>query len=220
MTDTRKKIQELSWVRIVDDDTDHNKATEFLLRCKGWQVISYTSAQSFLTEDVNSLPGCIVLDVHMPELSGLELQQIMKEREIILPIIFLTGYGDIDMAVNSMIEGAVDFLQKPVNPDRLLASVEKACTKSVSLSAPFVLMTEEEAKQRLKKLTAREIEILELVNQELPSRLIGERLGISERTVETHRTPHAKNFRHTAQRKSWSYSSLPVGNKFEAVGNY
>lgn len=124
----------------------------------------------------------------------------MKEREIVLPIIFLTGYGDIDMAVNTMIDGATDFLQKPVKADRLLSSVERACTKSVCVSHPLLLMTEDEAKQKLQSLTAREIEILRLVNKEYPSRVIGERLGISERTVETHRTSACKKLQtHSTQ---------------------
>lgn len=196
----KKRIQDASCIRIIDDDPDHNKAMEFLLTCKGWKVKCYSKATTFLTDDAFSVPGCIVLDVHMPDLTGLELQQIMKEREIILPIIFLTGYGDIDMAVNTMIDGATDFLQKPVKADRLLSSVEKACTKSVRVSHPLWVMTEDEAKQKLQSLTAREIEILRLVNKEYPSRVIGERLGISERTVETHRTSACKKLQtHSTQ---------------------
>ncbi|WP_443895024.1 response regulator transcription factor, partial [Parasutterella excrementihominis] len=107
---------------------------------------------------------------------------------------------DIDMAVNTMIDGATDFLQKPVKADRLLSSVERACTKSVCVSHPLLLMTEDEAKQKLQSLTAREIEILRLVNKEYPSRVIGERLGISERTVETHRTSACKKLQtHSTQ---------------------
>ena len=119
---------------------------------QGWRVKSYSRATTFLIEDPFSVPGRVVLDVHMPDLTGLELQQIMKEREIVLPIIFLTGYGDIDMAVNTMIDGATDFLQKPVKADRLLSSVERACTKSVCVSHPLLLMTEDEAKQKLQSL--------------------------------------------------------------------
>lgn len=189
---TKDKLQKLSCIRVIDDDIDHNRAVEFLLNCQKWEVKSYTSAKNFLIEDHYSRPGCIVLDIHMPELSGLELQHIMKTREINLPIIFLTGYGDIDMAVNSMIEGAIDFLQKPVNPNRLLASIEKACIRSVTLATPFDYLTEGEAKQKLQKLSEREMEVLKLINQNLSSRVIGERLGISERTVETHRASACK----------------------------
>lgn len=189
---SKDKLQKLSCIRVIDDDIDHNRAVEFLLNCQKWKVKSYTSARNFLIEDHYSQPGCIVLDIHMPELSGLELQQIMKTREINLPIIFLTGYGDIDMAVNSMIEGAIDFLQKPVNPNRLLTSIEKACSRSVTLATPFDYLTEGEAKQKLQKLSEREMEVLKLINQNLSSRVIGERLGISERTVETHRASACK----------------------------
>lgn len=109
---------------------------------------------------------------------------------------FLTGY--IDMAVNTTIEGATDFLQKSVKAARLLSSVVKACTKSVYVSLPILEMTGDEAKQKLQCLTAREIEILRLVDKKYPSRVIGERLGISERSVETHRTSACKNFRPTS----------------------
>lgn len=92
--------------------TQTTTSNGILLTCKGWRVKSYSRATTFLIEDPFSVPGCVVLDVHMPDLTGLELQQIMKEREIVLPIIFLTGYGDIDMAVNTMIDGADGFSSK------------------------------------------------------------------------------------------------------------
>lgn len=204
------KVRSNSWVRIIDDDPDHNKAMEFLLTCKGWKVKKYLSAADFLTEDRTSLPDCMVLDVHMPELTGLELQRVMKEREITLPIIFLTGYGDIDMAVNSILEGAVDFLQKPVNPERLLQSVEKACRQSIEASNPFLLLRADEAQLILKKLTERELEILKLVNKGMSSRVIGERLGISERTVETHRT--------SACKKLGTHTTAEILKLFEIAG--
>lgn len=177
---------------MIDDDLDHNKAMEFLLTRNGWQVKTYSRATEFLTEDINSHPGCIVLDVNMPELSGIHLQLVMKEREIALPIIFLTGNGDIDMAVNTILEGAVDFLQKPVKVPRLLASVEKACMRSVKVSDPLLFLTKENARNKLKLLTSREMEIMKFVQQGLTSKVIALRLGISERTVEAHRTSACK----------------------------
>ena len=205
-----KDLQKLTCIRIVDDDRDHNCAMEFLLKRKGWTVRSYLSAQDFLVEDSYSVPGCVILDVHMPELTGLQLQEIMSERKIMLPIIFLTGNGDIDMAVHSILGGAVDFLQKPVKTDRLFEAIEKACTKSAKNQNPFIFLSKEDANEQLKKLTSREVEILELVAKNFPSRVIGERLGISERTVEAHRT--------SACKKINTHSTLDILQLFEVAG--
>ena len=207
---TLSQLQKLTCIRIVDDDEDHNCAMEFLLTRKGWNVKSYLSSHSFLVEDRYSIPGCLVLDVHMPEVTGLQLQELMSERKIMLPIIFLTGNGDIDMAVHTILTGAVDFLQKPVNPKRLLDSIEKACVKSVKNQNPFVFLSKEDACSRLKNLTSREVEVLKLVAQDLPSRVIGERLGISERTVEAHRT--------SACKKINTHSTLDILQLFDLAG--
>ncbi len=186
MTDM-EKVKASALIRVVDDDQAHCAAMVFMLECKGWRVAAYTSAKAFLTEDPPSEPGCLILDVHMPEVTGLELQQELKKRGSRIPIIFLTGYGDVDMAVYTLHEGAVDFLQKPVNMERLVAAVEKTASASVVLAEPFRFMTADEARERLTAVTAREHEILRLSGQQLSSRQIGERLGISERTVESHR---------------------------------
>lgn len=100
-------------IRLVDDEVDQLAALEMLLVGQGWDVASYTGAKEFLTSDMPSRPGCLILDVRMPGISGLELQDEMNRREYPLPIIFLTGHGDIEMAVHTVREGARDFLQNP-----------------------------------------------------------------------------------------------------------
>lgn len=107
-------------IRLVDDEVDQLTALEMLLTGQGWDVAAYTGAREFLTSDMPSRPGCLILDVRMPGISGLELQDEMNRREYPLPIIFLTGHGDIEMAVHVVREGARDFLQKPVDPEKLL----------------------------------------------------------------------------------------------------
>ncbi len=191
-TATIEKIKRIALIRVVDDDEDHCSAVLFMLESHGWRARSYASAKDFLTEDVPSDPGCLILDVHMPNMSGLEMQYRLKETHAGVPVIFLTGYGDVDMAVHTMHEGAADFFQKPVKAERLLAAVEKAARASVTLLRPFVLMTADEAKGKLSALTARELQVMELSAVPLSSRLIGERLGISERTVESHKSSACK----------------------------
>ena len=109
-------------IRIVDDDEDMRESLSFLLESEGWQCAAYASAREFLIEDAGSVPGCLILDIRMPEMTGLELQQEMNRRKIFLPIVFLTGHGSIDMAVSAMKSGAVEFLQKPVDHARLLGA--------------------------------------------------------------------------------------------------
>lgn len=109
----------LAIVRIVDDNDEYRNSETFLLRMFGYNVADYSSALDFLEKDDPAIPGCLILDVKMPEMSGLELQKIMTEKELGLPTIFLTGHGDVEMAVNTLHRGASDFLLKPVAPERL-----------------------------------------------------------------------------------------------------
>ena len=191
MTDTTE-IQKHCLIRVVDDDIDHCKAMQFLLTCRGWKTTVYTGAEEYLRSDTPGVPGVLVLDVRMPEITGLELQSILKERSVKTPIIFLSGFGDIDMAVHTLHEGAVDFLQKPVNADRLTAAVEKAARQSLSATDPMLTISPKEAKERLAGLTERERQILELTGLRLASPAVGKRLGISDRTVQAHKGSAAK----------------------------
>ena len=173
-------------IRIVDDDEDMRESLSFLLESEGWKCAAYASAREFLIEDAASVPGCLILDVQMAGMTGIELQHEMNRRGNTLPIIFLTGHGDIDMAVTAMIDGAANFIQKPPESGKLLAAIETCVSQSLKnaegTSSPAVL------RQRLSLLTRRELEIAELVAAGLTSRQIAERLGISERTVEVHRS--------------------------------
>lgn len=179
------RVQKDALVRIVDDDDSLRDALRFVLETEGWTVADYRSANDFLKGDAPSHPGCVVMDVRMPGLTGIEAQAVMNDRGFKLPIIFLTGHGDVDMAVMALHEGAADFIQKPVDNERLLAVI--ASTAFESLSSAGGVVDSETARTRCAELTNRERDIAELVAQGLTNRLISERLSIAVRTVEVHR---------------------------------
>ena len=185
-------IRRLAVIRLVDDDKDLRKSVQFMLECRGWNVETYESADAFLRSDRPSRPGCLVLDVRMPGMSGLELQRELNARGFDLPVIFLTAHGDIDMAVQTMHSGAVDFLQKPVDPDRLSASLEKYARLSLLQSAPALFADSRFARRQIARLTEREREIVRLASLGLTTRRIAERLSLSEKTVENHRASACK----------------------------
>lgn len=185
-----EKIKELSLIRLVDDEAEITDALTFFLQIEGWKTVAYHSAKEFLANDLPSQPGCLVLDVRMPGLTGIQCQRLLKEHGCNLPIVFLTGHGDIDMAVQAVLDGAIDFLQKPVDEERLLRGIMKGCTLSVSQS--LGIASPEEAAARVSQLTTREYEIARLIAEGLVSRQIGERLGIAVRTVEVHRASALK----------------------------
>ena len=164
-------------VRIVDDDAELRDALQFLLEVEGWRVAAYDRAEDFLTSDAPSVPGCVVLDVRMPSMSGLEAQERMNRLGIRLPIVFLTGHGDVD--------GAADFILKPIDNERLLGSIARAAYRS--LSASDGPPPPAEARRRLETLTEREAEVAKLLAQKLANREVAERLEIALRTAETHR---------------------------------
>ena len=170
MTTDITAVKEAALVRICDDDTDLAAALELYLTLEGWKTAVYHDAKSFLTGDRPSVPGCLILDVRMPGLTGIECQR--------------------DMAVQAVLEGAVDFIQKPVDEERLLKDITKACERSVQKVTGSV--SADTARERLAALTARETEIVRLIAQGLVSREIAERLGIALRTVEVHRASALK----------------------------
>ncbi|MCG5030787.1 response regulator [Mesosutterella sp. OilRF-GAM-744-9] len=172
-------------VRIVDDDPDVREAESFMLDCKGWRTRSYDSARAFLVGDAASIPGCLVLDIRMPGMSGIELQAEMRRRGYTLPIIFLTGHADVDSAVKTLRRGAADFLQKPVENARLLESIERCC--DLSLAAARGELSGGEASRALSEMSAREKQVTGLIAQGVSNREIASRLGLSERTVQGHR---------------------------------
>lgn len=177
-------------VRIVDDDDSLRNSLSFLLTCEGYVTELYPDAASFLVNDQPSRPGCLILDVRMSEMSGLALQRELNRRAVTLPIIFLTAHGDIDMAVQSMRDGAFDFLQKPVDPPRLITAVARAVKKSCGHET--IGYPPQEALSRYQLLTSRESQVMRLVAKGLLNRQIAARLGLSVRTVETQRASAKK----------------------------
>ena len=179
------RVQKEVLIRIVDDDESLRHALRFMLETEGWRVADYGLAMDFLRADAPSVPGCVLLDVRMPGLTGIEAQSLMNDRGMTLPIIFLTGHGDVDMALMALHEGAVDFIQKPVDNERLLAVIASSAYESMVSSGG--LPDRDTVQKRLESLTNRERDIAELVAQGLTNRLIAERLSIAVRTVEVHR---------------------------------
>ncbi|MCI5896460.1 MAG: response regulator [Candidatus Aphodousia sp.] len=178
-------MKKVALIRIVDDDPSLRKSLSFLLNCEGYQTVDYAGAHDFLTHDSPSRPGCLILDVQMPEISGVALQKELNRRASTLPIIFLTAHGDIDMAVQSMHDGAFDFQQKPIDPPRLINAVARAVKKSVQYYGFHFDVSD--ALNKYQQLTERENEVLRLVAQGFLNRQIAEKLAISVRTVETQR---------------------------------
>ena len=172
-------------VRIVDDDSDLRAAIRFLLESEGWEVAGYYSAADFLLNDDPKIPGCLILDVRMPEMTGVELQSELKQHVREIPIVFLSAHGDIEMAVKTLHEGAVDFLTKPVQEDKLVPVISRAV--KLDLIKRGLSFDHEKTKERFRELTEREKQIVLLLTKGLLNREVGERLGISTRTVEVHR---------------------------------
>ena len=175
----------LPLVRIVDDDAQMRSSLAFMLRQEGYECAAYESARAFLTGDAPSRPGCLLLDVRMPDMTGLELQDEMIRRGMTLPIVFLSAHGDIDMAVSALQEGALDFIQKPVDNERLLAVIAYAASANLAKRAGRVDAAT--LLERAASLTERELEIARALADGLVNREIAERLQIAQRTVEVHR---------------------------------
>lgn len=180
------ELRSLCLVRVVDDDPAMLRSWQFLLEAEGWKVVNYLSALSFLEKDDLSVPGCLVLDVSMPEMTGIELQRQMIEHAKLLPIIFVSAHGDIDMAVQALKDGAVDFLPKPVTADRLLKAIEKACQKD--LSAREDRKNLDEIKEIYENLTKRERVVADMISKGLMNKQIAQELNISQKTVQVHRS--------------------------------
>ncbi len=172
-------------VFVVDDDPSVLKSLRRLLAVCGFQVETFSSAQEFLTNYHDNVPGCLVLDIRLPGLDGLELQRTLADRGHSLPIIFITGHGDIPMSVQAMKAGAVDFLPKPFDDQSLIKAIEQALDKSRSDNA--VRSELASIRKRLATLTPREIDVLKSVVAGKLNREIAADLGIAEKTVKVHR---------------------------------
>lgn len=173
-------------VFIIDDDSAVRDSLTMMIEQAGVVVKSFESGQAFLEAYQHECRGCAVIDVRMPEMDGLQLQKEMVNRKILLPIIFLTGHGDIPMSVGAIKAGAVDFLTKPITREKLLAAVRPAIRESEKILAQ--LASTEEAKSLLANLTEREHEVMALAIAGFPNKEIARRLGISHRTVEIHKS--------------------------------
>lgn len=172
-------------VYIVDDDQAIRHAMELLMRSVGLDYEIFHSADDFLAGHTNARAGCLVLDIRMPGLGGLELQEKLNEIGSTLPIIFITGHGDVPMAVEAMQKGAVDFIQKPFRDQELLDRIGEALkTDQERRSARN---HQAEVAGRIDKLTKREREVMNLVVTGKPNKVIAYELGVSQRTVEIHR---------------------------------
>jgi FixJ family two-component response regulator len=172
-------------VFVVDDDVSVRESLESLLRSSGWQVETFASAQEFLSRPRPLAPSCLVLDVTLPDLNGLDLQKRIAGDRIDMPIIFITGYGDVPMTVRAMKAGAVEFLTKPFVTDELLGAIHNAIERSRAA------LESEAGMQALRDsyatLSSREREVMALVVSGLLNKQVGGELGISEITVKAHR---------------------------------
>ncbi|HTR02597.1 MAG TPA: response regulator [Thermoanaerobaculia bacterium] len=171
-------------IHVVDDDDSFRTALSRLLKAAGYATQQHRSAGEFLL-DPPGAPGCVLLDVHMPGPSGLDLQEAIAKRGDGLPVIFLTGHGDVRQSVRAMRGGAVNFLTKPVERQELLAAIEEALARQRAQAADAG--RRREAARRYARLTAREREVFALVVSGKINKQIGAALGVSERTVKAHR---------------------------------
>jgi RNA polymerase sigma factor (sigma-70 family) len=170
---------------IVDDDPSVRQSTELLLKSVGFNVKTFVSAQDFLNANLQEGLGCLILDVRMPGMSGLDLQEKLVSTKTPLPVIFITGHGTVPMSVRAMKAGALDFLEKPFEEQDLLDAINRAVTQQGKRKSK-----NDEAnklQQRLKALTSREHEVFSLLVTGMANKEIAYKLGISERTVKAHR---------------------------------
>jgi len=172
-------------VFIVDDDVSVRESLQLLIQNEGWEPEPFSSAQQFLDHPRASVPSCLILDISLPELDGLELQKRVAVERTDVPIIFITGYGDVPKTVQAMKAGAVEFLTKPFDDEVLLTAVRHALERSRLAIARDAEMRE--LRNRYASLTAREQQVMALVVSGLLNKQIGGELGISEITVKAHR---------------------------------
>jgi FixJ family two-component response regulator len=172
-------------VFVVDDDISVRESLELLIKFAGWQPETFASAEDFLARPRTLTPSCLVLDVSLPDLNGLELQKLIAGDRIDMPIIFITGHGDVPMTVQAMKAGAVEFLMKPFDDEVLLSAIRNAINRSAA-----VLDDQAELKalrESYESLTPREQEIMRMVVAGMLNKQVGLKLGISEITVKAHR---------------------------------
>lgn len=172
-------------VHLVDDDGAIRHSVSFMLRTSGYLVKTYSSGVEFLGVAKDAVTGCILLDVRMPEMDGLEVQQALKDKGVLMPVIVMTGHGDVNLAVQAMKAGAVDFIEKPFEKTVLLGAIEEGFARIDQAGRRHARA--DEARVRLEALTPREHDVLQGLVRGHPNKTIAYDLGISPRTVEIHR---------------------------------
>ncbi len=172
-------------VYLVEDDDAVRDSLQMVLESVGHKVASYSRADAFLEDYSDEMAGCMVLDIRMPGMNGMELQRQLNTRNSILPIIFVTGHGDVPMAVDAMQRGAVDFVQKPYLEEELLGKIQQAITADIENRAD--LEEKHKIRAKLSDLTPRETQVMELMIEGKANKVIAYDLDISQRTVEIHR---------------------------------
>lgn len=173
-------------ILIVDDDSSMRRALERLVRSMGYRTRSFATAQDFLCADLSpGTMGCLVLDVQMPGMSGIDLQEELRRRDLPIPIVFITGHGTVPMSVQAMKHGAVDFLEKPFDEHELVKAVSRAMEKGRQALA--LRLELRELRERYGRLTPREQEVLALVVSGMLNKQIASELGASEKTIKVHR---------------------------------
>jgi FixJ family two-component response regulator len=171
-------------VFVVDDDVSVRESLDALIRCAGWQAETFASAAEFLRCSRADVPNCLILDVSLPDLNGLDLQKRIADR-VEMPVIFITGHGDVPMSVRAMKAGAIEFLEKPFHDEALLGAIANAIeTSRVALAQEAVTRV---LKDRYQSLSPREREVMRLVVTGLLNKQVAGQLGISEITVKAHR---------------------------------
>ena len=195
-------------VRVVDDDEEVRFSLSYSFRVAKIDCVTYASAREFLNKDDHRRPGCCVLDLTMPEMTGLELQAEMLERGIDLPVIFLSGNGDVHSAVTALQKGAIDFMEKPYKPARLRDRVKEMIEKNLNERREAARVAD--MRERFDSLTRREKLVIRYVAQDLINREIGEKLSIQEQTVKTHRSNGCN--------KLGAHSALEVYHLLQAIG--
>lgn len=173
-------------VFIVDDDPAIRDSLTLMIGQENIAVSAFASAEAFLEACQPMHFGCIIIDIRMPGMDGMQLQEALSQRNILLPIIFLTGHGDIPMSVRAMKAGALDFLTKPVTREKLMVSVRSAIRESESILSKNA--SQQDAISRIEELTDRERDVMALAIQGYPNKEIARHLGISHRTVEIHKS--------------------------------
>jgi FixJ family two-component response regulator len=172
-------------VFLVDDEPSILDALSRMLRVEGFAVRTWNSGVKFLQEHQTEIPGCLVADVRMPGLDGLELQRALRNSGSERPIVFVTGQGDIPMTVQAMKAGAVSFLSKPVRGTEFVAAVREAISKDESIRA--ARQERRDVEMRVEKLTRRELQVLKLITRGLLNKQIAAELGAAEKTIKVHR---------------------------------